>query len=161
MREYSGDFEAHLTVAVENPSGLEVFRKWCEQRQLKCVRIVLSRGEHVEQPMATWRRGDSVCSTMLEECRTFAAEAADCGLEVVRLKIETAPDNDEVPITDGDAAEHATDNYFEHHVKLRRPTDASRSALEQICDRLGAHLSKNACRRAADGHEERFVTLRA
>ena len=55
MHTYCGNFEVHLTVGAAG--ALDAFRSWCEAERCKCVRIVLARGMHVEQPMATWRRG--------------------------------------------------------------------------------------------------------
>src|SRR5947199_106387 len=56
MRDYRGDFEAHVTVRAETGPLLDCFQQWCQARRFKCVRIILARGEQVEQPMATWRR---------------------------------------------------------------------------------------------------------
>jgi hypothetical protein len=77
------------------------------------------------------------------------------------VKIEAAPANADVPIRDADAVGHASENYFEHHVKLLRAVGTPRDALTQLCETFGAHLSRNAFRDAAEGHEERFVTLRS
>ena len=75
-------------------------------------------------------------------------------------QIEAAPENAGVPQTDAQALEESPQNYFEHHVKLLRAVGAPRERLVEVCDRHGAHLSRNALREAAAGREERFVTLR-
>lgn len=173
MREYPGDFEVHLTVRAGDAARLAEFQEWCRARGFKCVRIVLARGVHVEQPMATWRRGDSMLSVVRDEALALAGELTAQGLLVVRSKIEAAPENAEVPQTDAEALEGAssetasseaaspeTEAYFEHHVKLSRQVDAPREGLVEVCERHGAHLSRNALREAAAGREERFVTLR-
>lgn len=161
MREYRGDFEVHLTVHAADEAALERFRAWCEERAFKCVRIVLSRGVHVEQPMATWRRRTTVLPAVVKEAEQSAADARHAGLPAVRVKVEAAPHNEEVPVRDNDAALHDARNYFEHHVKLLRTLGTPRDALSRTCEAHGAHLSRNAFRQAADGKEERFVTLRS
>jgi hypothetical protein len=160
MRDYQGDFEVHITVRAADNVLLGRFGEWCRRRECKCVRIVLSRGEHVEQPMATWRRSDTTSPLVLEEAERCAADLNRNALPVVRLKVEAAPDNHEVPLHDADAAANEAGNYFEHHVKLLRHTTAPCDALLQVCEEHGAHLSRNALREVTEGREERFVTLR-
>lgn len=161
MYDYRGTFEVHVTVHVPREEYLGRFRDWCAKRGLKCVHIVLSRGEQVRQPMATWRRGDTVLPAVLDEANRHAADLTHAGTAVSRVKIEAAPHNEDVPVRDADAAAHAAENYFEHHVKLLRDQSAPREALVAACEPLGAHLSRNAFRRPAAGMEERFVTLRS
>lgn len=158
MYEYAGDFEVHLTV--EAGRALSSFERWCRERGMKCVRIVLARGRRCEQPMATWRRRGTCRSAMIEEAHARAAEARAAGWQVVRVKLETAPGNEDVPATDEEAQRRPEGHYFEHHVKLRRPVGAGREGLLALCQAHGAHLSRNALRLASEGHEERFVTLR-
>jgi hypothetical protein len=161
MRNYRGDFESHLTIRADKEAALEQFQAWCGARGFKCVRIVLARGRHVEQPMATWRRRNTTLPFMVQEAEQYAAEAARDDFTRVRLKIEAAPTNEEVPADDAEAAAHDARNYFEHHVKLLRPSDAPRQLLLEACEIYGAHLSRNAFRQPAPGKEERFVTLRS
>jgi hypothetical protein len=160
MHEYQGDFEVHLTVRPPDAASLNRFRAWCSARGCKCVRIVLARGEHVEQPMATWRRSQTTLSLVGAEARRLALDLEGAAIPVVRLKVEADPRNDGVPDGDTDAATHGPTNYFEHHVKLLRDGSADHDLLLQACLKLGAHLSRNAWREAAHGQEERFVTLR-
>jgi hypothetical protein len=159
MHNYRGDFEVHLTVRAV--SALDAFRAWCEAGRCKCVRIVLARGVQVEQPMATWWRDDTVLPDVLAEATERARVLGSAGFAVVRVKIEAAPSNDDVPATDADALLQPSCNYFEHHVKLRRETARGRELLLRICLDHGAHLSRNALREPAEGFEERFVTLRS
>lgn len=158
-RDYRGDFEVHLTVSAPTAAARERFRVWCAGRGHKCVWIVLARGEHAEQPMATWRRGSTTLPVVRAEAEARAAELARTGLAVTRVKIEVAPNNEDVPQTDADAAERPA-NYFEHHIKLLRRRDQPHDALLKVCDPFGAHLSRNAFRDAPGEREERFVTLR-
>lgn len=155
MRNYRGEFEVHVTVRVSG-TKLAEFRAWCQTRECKCAGIVLARGDHVEQPMATWRRSNAILSEVIGEARQRAAELEHAELPVVRVKVEADPHNDEVPEHDPDDS----GNYFEHHVKLIRDAAANVEPLLQACVKHGAHLSRNAWRQAAHGQEERFVTLR-
>jgi hypothetical protein len=160
MRDYRGDFEVHLTVRAAGAAPLDRFRAWCRERDFKCIHIVLARGDNPDQPMASWRRRATTLPEVLRDAQQHAAELGGLAVLVVRLKVEAAPHNDEVPAHDADAAGHAPENYFEHHTKLLRATAAPAADLAQTCERFGAHLSLNAFRQAAPGQEERFVTLR-
>jgi hypothetical protein len=153
--DFRGHFEVHLTVRAESPHADAQFRAWCRDRGVKCVRIVLDRGATPDQPMATWRRSNTVLPTVRAEAERLAADLTAAGVPVTRVKIEVDPANEDVPAAD--AAGSA--NYFEHHVKLHRPTGADRTALAAACARHAAHLSRNAFRDSSD-FEERFVTLR-
>jgi hypothetical protein len=161
MHEYRGDFEVHLTVRVAAPAPLVRFQDWCRQQQCKCVRILLDRGQHVEQPMATWRRQGTTLPQVIAEAEQRAAALSQANFPVVRVKVEAAPYNAEIPQLDKEASAHAPENYFEHHIKLRRAVTASKDALLHWCEENGVHLSRNAFREVTDGQEERFVTLRS
>ena len=80
MHTYRGNFEVHLTVGAAG--ALDAFRSWCEAERCKCVRIVLARGMHVEQPMAGWRRADAVLPDVLAEAMgapaTWGAPGSPC-----------------------------------------------------------------------------------
>lgn len=159
MSNYRGHFEVHLTVRADG--ALHAFRAWCELEKCKCVRIVLARGVQVEQPMATWRRNDTILPNVLAEATERARLLERIGLFVVRVKIEADSSNDDVPSTERDALLQPSGNYFEHHVKLRRVVAAGRELLLRVCLEHNAHLSQNAFREPAEGFEERFVTLRS
>jgi hypothetical protein len=155
MQEMSGDFEIHLTAWDHDRDRLAAF---AEEHGLGYVYIELDRGVSVFQPMLTLTR-----SGPLGEIRALAEGWArrmrDVSLHPVRVKIEAAPWNTGVPLTDADANQG---RYFEHHVKLRLPTDAL-ALLLQITDLVephGARLSRNARRRDADGAHQRFVNQR-
>ena len=161
MHEYHGEFEVHITVNTPSAKALDEFREWCHARDLKCVRIILARGAHIDQPMATWRRRGTKLSVVVEEAEQRATEMHRAGFPVVRVKVEAGLGNDDVPLQDADTKGHRPGNYFEHHVKLLRSMIAPCEPLVRACETLGAHLSRNAFREAADGREERFVTLRS
>jgi hypothetical protein len=160
MRDYRGDFEGHLTIQVHTSDELTQFQNWCAVRGCRCVRIVLERGEHREQPMATWTRHNSTLPVVLEESKRFASDLSLESLSVVRVKLEAAPYNESVPRHDSEAEIEPKSHYFEHHVKLTRPEKAMLTSLLALCERSHAHLSRNAFRRTEPGWIERFVTLR-
>jgi hypothetical protein len=159
MYSYRGNFEVHLTILAA--ATLDAFRAWCDAERYKCVRIVLARGVQVEQPMATWRRDETVFADILTEATERAHELELAGFAVVRVKIEADPSNEDVPATDDAALLQPPGNYFEHHVKLRRKAAAERESLLRLSLGHGAHLSRNAWQESAEGFEERFVTLRS
>jgi hypothetical protein len=160
LPEYRGQFEVHVTVSAPAAGSRERFQRWCAERGTKCVWIVLARGAHADQPMATWHSRNTILPAVLNDANVRAADLDALGIRVTRVKIEAAPSNAEVPRRDEETADHAPENYFEHHVKLLRAASAPRAVLLELCDTFGAHLSRNAFRDTADGREERFVTLR-
>lgn len=160
MPDYVGHFEVHLTARTGGRATTDRFAGWCKDRGLKCVHIILARGETADQPMATWRRSSTVLSVVRTEAEQLARDASASGFEVVRLKVEADPHNADVPVTDEESVAHPPDAYFEHHVKLQRPTGALRDGLLDVCEQHAAHLSRNAYRDGGEV-EERFVTQRA
>ncbi len=157
---YAGDFEMHLTVRTADEMALRAFQNWCESHEMKCVQIVLSRGQHTQQPMATWRRRETTLQQVVEEAQAFASGLNLNGVEVTRVKVEAAPYNNNIPVDQTQLAAHSPQNYFEHHIKVERDASASRETLTAVSERHGAHLSRNAFKQTAQGREERFVTLR-
>jgi hypothetical protein len=159
MRDYFGNFEVHVTVAVTG--SLDTFRHWCQAEPCKCVWIVLARGVEVQHPMATWRRSGTVLPDVLAEAKQRVEALQREGFVVARLKIEADISNDQVPETDDAARLEPASCYFEHHVKLRRDVTAGCESLTQVSLSHAAHLSRNAWRKPIEGVEERFVTLRS
>ena len=157
---YAGEFEVHLTVQTDDIDASS-FRSWCDEMNFKCVRIVLSRGAHVEQPMATWRRRDTEFAAVLKEAQQHAASAQAAGHDVVRLKIETPLGNADVPQADEEASSREPMLYFEHHLKLQRRVETPTDRLRQVCEQHQSHLSRNAFARVDPATEHRFVTLRS
>lgn len=160
LRDYRGQFEVHITVSATDAPARGRFQRWCAERGTKCIWVVLARGAHADQPMATWHSRNTILPAVLDDANLRAADLDALGIPVTRVKIEAAPTNAEVPHCDEETADHAPGNYFEHHVKLLRAAAAPRAALLEVCDTFGAHLSRNAFRDTTDGREERFVTLR-
>lgn len=157
--EYWGEFETHLTISPFQ--GQSKFRTWCEQHQLKCVEIELARGTSVHQPMASWLHTQPTnLSDVLNYGERMAKSANKAGFKVTRLKVEAAPSNQDVPSSADEARSHSPNNYFEHHIKVRRDSQLGIELLTKVSQLAGAHLSRNARRKCEDGFEERFVTLR-
>src|SRR5437764_10041233 len=91
LRDYRGAFEVHVTVAAADAATRERFQQWCAARGSKCVWIVLARGAHADQPMATWRRGKTLLPDVLADANRRADELSALGLAVTRVKVEAAP----------------------------------------------------------------------
>ena len=156
--EFDGQFETHVTARADGPAGVEALRAWAARRGLKFHHIELDRGRTPSQPMVT-RQGSGRLSQQLAAAQELAHDLADAGFAVCRIKVEAAPDNRDVPTTDGEATRHPG-RYFEHHVKLALTADADLAALATLAGRHGARLSRNARRRRDEGTAERFVTQR-
>jgi hypothetical protein len=125
---------------------------------VKCVLIELARGVSRSQPMtASYHRGD--LPAVMEEIEALHERLWQGGFPVLRVKLEAVATNPGVPVTDDEAAAWP-EGYFEFHAKLRLPAGADLEPLRQLCDRHGAHLSRNDRKRDEDGGAERFVTLR-
>ncbi|MFG6195353.1 hypothetical protein [Nonomuraea sp. JJY05] len=152
--EFAGVFDIHVTVAAG--TAFERLAPWAARNGGKLTHIVLARGEVPSQPMLTFTGRGTLTGQ-----RTAAAISVDRlrdeGFEVVRVKIEAAPWNDDVPATAQAAAELAA-CYFEHHAKVVLRDDSA--ALAMVADRHSAHVSRNARRLRGDGSHERFVTQR-
>ncbi|WP_241562506.1 hypothetical protein [Streptomyces hoynatensis] len=153
-----GELETHLTVDCP-ASGVGELAAWAAGRGLGFVHIVLARGRSRSQPMVTLRGNGSAAGRAAETGR-LAAELAAAGYPVVRTKTEAAPWAQGVPQHDAAAGAGHPGRYFEHHVKLLLPPGHDRAALERLVLPHAAHVSWNARRVRADGHEERFVTQR-
>ncbi|MBO2454399.1 hypothetical protein J4573_45440 [Actinomadura barringtoniae] len=155
LGNFAGDFEVHLTVA---PGDVGALERWAHPHGLKLTHIVLERGRTVSQPMLTLRATGG-----LPEVRAAAERAAgqvrSAGFAVRRLKIEAAPWNEGVPVTDEDAVAQPVDRYFEHHVKLVLSVGGL-DDLAALAVPHNAHVSRNARRVRPDGRQERFVTQR-
>jgi hypothetical protein len=153
-----GTFEAHLTVGADGPQQREAFRQLCADLGVKCVLIELARGVSRSQPMtASYHRGS--LPEVMQEIEALHTRLWQGGFAVVRVKLEAVASNPGVPVTDDEAAAWP-EGYFEFHVKLRLPANADLEPLRDLCDRHGAHLSRNDRKRKEDGQAERFVTLR-
>jgi hypothetical protein len=154
MSEFEGVFDIHLTVDAGN--DVDRLNHWARANEVKFTHIVLARGAVRSQPMLTIAgRG-----TLTEQRGVAAACTAKLlgeAFTVVRVKIEAAPWNEDVP-QDRTAATALRGCYFEHHVKVVVPGDLT--ALAEMAGAHSAHVSRNARRTRGDGTHERFVTQR-
>ncbi|TQS19229.1 hypothetical protein [Microbispora sp. KK1-11] len=151
--EFRGVFDIHLTVAADEVGPLG---DWAREHGVKFTHIVLERGTAPSQPMLTVR-GEGTLGAQRTAAAAHTARLRDEGFRVVRVKIEAAPWNEDVPQT-AEAAAAMPGRYFEHHVKV-----AVRGDLAPLADLAvvhGAHVSRNARRQRDDGSHERFVTQR-
>ncbi|MEV4298428.1 hypothetical protein [Microbispora rosea] len=151
--EFRGVFDIHLTVTADYVAPLAA---WARENGVKFTHIVLERGAARSQPMLTVR-GEGTLSAQRTAAATYAARLRDEGFRVVRVKIEAAPWNEDVPPT-AEAAAAMPDRYFEHHVKVVLRGDLA--PLTDLAVVHGAHVSRNARRRRDNGSHERFVTQR-
>lgn len=163
--EFAGEFETHLTVRpapgrgtgdAEESARLE---RWAAGHGLKFTRILLDRGAVPDQPMLT-ERGRGSLSGRRAAARVRSDGLRAAGFTVVRVKIEAAPRNEDVPRTAAEAAALDPGCHFEHHIKLLLDGDAEVAAARSVAVRHGAHLSRNARRAIDGGRHERFVTQR-
>jgi hypothetical protein len=150
-----GDFEMHLTVAAE-ATDFAALQSLVAEQGGRLLHIVLPRGLVPSQPMLSWRDYGELASVwQLAQQRRSGLQQA--GFRVTRCKIEAAPGNSGVAQR-GDQL--LAGQYFECHLKIALLPGADVIALAELAQRHGAHLSRNALRRAEDGSEQRFVTQR-
>ncbi|MGW2848838.1 hypothetical protein [Streptomyces sp. NPDC001274] len=165
--EFEGEFETHLTVRPDPladggaGSGRELDRleRWARERGLGLTHIVLDGGATPDQPMLT-ERGRGALSGRRAAADRWAAELGAAGFPVVRVKIEAAPWNADVPGSSAEAAALPPGLHFEHHVKLRLSGEPDVAVAREVAERHGARLSRNARRLTGPRCHERFVTQR-
>src|SRR5689334_14773188 len=143
--QFAGEFETHITVRLTGANRLAALRRWAADRGLKCLHIVLDRGESASQPMLTRRSRGELC-TELKAAFDIAERLANAEFTVARIKIEVDSGNADVPPSTADAAGHPAERYFEHHIKLLLNPGMDTRALVKIAQRHRAHLSRNALR---------------
>ncbi len=156
--EFTGEFETHITVTFSDNARIDELRRWGAEHGLKCLHILLSHGNQASQPMLT-RRSCGTLPEQLQAATTLCDDLASDGFVVARLKIEASPANDDVPQTDRQAQQCSSNQYFEHHVKLRC-RDAELETLRLLGTVHQAHLSRNALRSCSPDWSERFLTQR-
>lgn len=165
--EFEGEFETHLTVRLDPRAGdgtgdsreADRLGHWAARNGLKLTRILLDRGAMPDQPMLT-ERGRGSLSRQRAAAGLRSAELRAAGFRVVRVKIEAAPWNEDIPGTADEAAALSPDCHFEHHVKLLLTGEPQLAAARAVAERHGARLSRNARRTTGPGSHERFVTRR-
>jgi hypothetical protein len=153
---YDGELEIHVTVSPWAP--LDRLDTFADERGIKVSPIELDHGSTPVQPMLTLALRGSL-DDALARTEQLRGELKGAGLQPVRVKIEAAPWNADIPVADEDAQPGL---HFEHHVKLRLPAGDVGRLVEasQAARRHGARTSRNARRRRGDGSMERFVTQR-
>jgi hypothetical protein len=158
--QFTGEFETHVTVSLKNNiDEIEQLHRWCIDRNLKFLHILLDRGISRSQPMLT-RRGRGNFADELKIANNLSQDLNAENFPVVRIKIEAAPGNQGVPQSDVEALAHPIDRYFEHHVKLLLESSTDILPLQELAREHSAHLSRNALQIRLDGYQERFVTQR-
>jgi hypothetical protein len=156
--DFEGEFETHITVHALDTDAIDSLRVWAESHRLTFSHIVLERGKTPFQPMVG-RRGHGGLSGELAAAEELSHLLNSAGFEVSRIKVEAAPWNTDIPVSDADAVNHPG-RYFEHHVKLALDQVDNLAALTALAVANSAHLSRNARRVREDGKQERFVTQR-
>lgn len=151
-------YETHLTLATDEIPSLKTISDWAVAAGFKWTRIELEGGDTPDQPMVTFQ-GNGSLAEQQQRVSDVSQEILQRGGRIVRVKIEAAPSNDDVPGSDFDAASHR-DQYFEHHVKIFLANTAETELLGMLAEKTGARLSRNIRRRRPDGLSERFVTQR-
>lgn len=142
-------FEAHLTVAALAPWQEWEFLQTCEALSAKPIFIELQRGQHWQQPMATFGLMAKDSTEAIAKCLPMALRLNAKGYKVIRTKLEIPAENvGKVFAANGFAG------YFEWHGRILLENTVK---LLEICAQHGAHLSRNALRNDPD---HRFVTLR-
>ena len=154
-------FETHLTVRLPGRlgEGDEGLAQWAERRGMKYTKILLDRGAAVQQPMLTYH-GSGILPAQLLLARRRVGELCGAGFDVVRVKVEAAPWNEDVPQSAAEASALMPGCYFEHHVKLVLADDSEADAVRRIGTRHAGHVSRNARRDLHGGRHERFLTQR-
>ncbi|WP_335936108.1 hypothetical protein [Streptomyces sp. PTD5-9] len=157
-RHFTGDFETHLTLRPRLGEEGPLLR-WAERNGVKYSRIVLDRGKTPDQPMLT-ASGRGTLALQRTAAGGYVRRLRGEGFEVVRVKIEAAPWNEDVPQTPREAARLPPHCYFEHHVKLVLADSDQVEVVRTLCRPHAAHVSRNARRPLAGSRHERFVTQR-
>ena len=157
--DFTGEFETHITMSCGGMSEIDRLQQWSWAHNLKFLYILLDRGTNISQPILT-RRGRGNFDDELSIAERLAQALIAEDFAVVRIKIEAAPWNQDVPQSDAEAIAHHTNRYFEHHVKLSIESTTDLQPLRELAQRHSAHLSRNALQIRDDGCQERFITQR-
>lgn len=151
-------YETHLTLSADESTTLMAVEDWAIAAGLKWTRIELDSGLTPDQPMVTFQ-GNGSLTDQLQRATDLSRNILQLGGRTIRVKVEAAPSNDDVPDTEVDAAGRH-DQYFEHHAKVLLENAADTESLTGLAEKNGARLSRNTRRRRPDGRCERFVTQR-
>ncbi|MCK5726813.1 MAG: hypothetical protein KAH22_08325 [Thiotrichaceae bacterium] len=162
LQTYAGHYECHITVdiGINNSEHLQCFEETCKSLGAKAIVIQLSNGKSPNQPMLSqFIRGD--LEHAVEMINTLHNRLAE-QFTVVRLKVEAAINNSNIPQSDAIAEALPKSCYFEHHIKMRLAKETDLSTLKTKLAQYHGYLSKNA-HSFVDGQnneEYRFVTQR-
>jgi hypothetical protein len=163
---FTGEFETHITVAIDNFGGAkqineicEELQQWCIKHHLKFLHILLDQGVNQSQPMLT-RRGMGKAIDELEKAKKISQALAFAGFSVTRIKIEAAPWSQGIPRSNAEVLNCSTDQYFEHHIRLLLSPKTDLQHLKNIAQEHSAHISRNALKIRQDNYQERFITQR-
>lgn len=156
---FTGAFETHLTLAALPDSGAGELTLFAAGLGVKFAHIVLDRGRTPSQPMLTVP-GQGTRAAQVSAAESLSRDLADAGFRVVRVKVEAAPWNEDVPQNDAAAARLGGTMYFEHHVKVVLDSHPGDGPLPALVGPFGARLSRNARRHRTDGRAEWFATQR-
>ncbi|MEW6736985.1 MAG: hypothetical protein AB1489_37195 [Acidobacteriota bacterium] len=158
---FTGDFETHITVSLNNEDKITALQRWGIDHGLSFLHIVLERGKTISQPMLTLH-GQGDFDNELRQAMELAATLKAADFSVARVKIEAVLGNRGIPQDHLEALnQHQHINsYFEHHIKLMLESDVDISSLVELATRHSAHLSRNAWRVCDHNRVERFVTQR-
>lgn len=157
--EFAGEFETHITVCLNNLNDVKLLHKWSANRGLKCLHIVLDQGVTPSQPMLT-RHGRGNLTQQLEIAADLCQSLKADRFSTVRIKIEVASDNPNVPQSNLQALNHPSDRYFEHHIKLLLESSADIMPLTEFAEQHSARLSRNILQTCSDNYSERFINQR-
>lgn len=155
---YEGLFEVHITVENQSKETEEEFKQVCEVNKCKAIMISLPSGISPKQLMTSSYYSGSFHHVQ-EKAFKLGERIAQSGFNITRLKVEAMISNKGVPITDEEAQNLSTENYFEFHIKVTL-YESEIDELKEICKKHDAHLSKNAFRTLANSQSQRFVTQR-
>ncbi len=122
----------------------EAFLELCQIEGVKPVLIELEKGEHIRQPMFTRVLDADDLDSALKEVRKTSDKFVAAGLQISRVKAEIAPNLNADYLSD--------ERYYEWHCLVRYQDG---NALKALCQRVDAHLSRNALNKG-----EKFVTIR-
>ncbi|MEU0833469.1 hypothetical protein [Streptomyces sp. NPDC005969] len=114
--EFAGELETHLTVRLDTAVGAmdasSRLEHWAGRTGLKLTRIALDRGSMPDQPMPTETgRGPLTERRAAALLRSAELRAAD--FPVIRVKIEAAPWNADIPQMADEAAALSPVGHFE------------------------------------------------
>ena len=157
--EFTGKFETHITVCLDDLKEIEVLQKWSANNGFKFLHIMLDRGVTASQPMLT-RYGWGDLTNELNIAIKLGESLKKKGFSVLRTKIEAAPENQGIPQSNSEALNYPLDRYFEHHIKLLLEPSVDLAQLRKLAEQHSAHLSRNVLKIRNDNYQERFITQR-